>query len=68
MGGVFSQTYFSINELWGAISFHAISMILGTACIAGLSNQKAQTAQHDPDKKTIYTPQPYCDQDAGFFV
>jgi len=40
MGGVFSHTYSSINQLWGAFAFHLIAMIAGLMCIAKSMNRQ----------------------------
>lgn len=50
LGGVFSQAegFTSLKELWGALSFHAIAMALGTFCLGravSASELQAETAQ-----------------------
>jgi hypothetical protein len=50
LGGVFSQSegFTRLNDMWGALGFHAIAMALGTFCIgraASAGTPRAESAQ-----------------------
>ncbi len=47
MGGVFSHAegFTSLDQLWGGIAFHTVSMGLGVACLGRARPQPALSTQ-----------------------